>query len=110
MDAPRFASLIRRMRERHGLKSFQLAAKIGKQPSYVSRLENGTAKETPPPDVLEALSRELGVSVAEMLESIGYDIDAQPTVRELPDSLTPAQREAVLSYARYLVERSPHAS
>lgn len=85
----------------------ELAARLGKAQSFVSRLETGKVMETPGPDVLAALARELDVSVAEMLYALGYDLGEAPVPpRELPDDLSPADREAVLKYARYLAESS----
>lgn len=105
MDGQRFGSLIRRMRARHGLTTLELSNRIERSPSYISKVETGGLRETPPPDVLEAFSRELQISVSELLEAMGYNLQSLATVRELPDDLTPAQREAIISYARYLASQ-----
>ena len=76
-----FGELVRAAREARGLKGYELAQAIGRHPSYVSDLENGKRAEAPPPDVLAALERELGVSQARMLAAWGYDLGQ--TVGEL---------------------------
>src|SRR5688572_16058801 len=78
MDGARFGALIRARREDLGIRSYELAQRIGRQPSLISRLETGAYKDTPPPDILAALERELGVSQREMLTALGYLADAPP--------------------------------
>lgn len=72
MEKQRFGDLIREARERQGWRSIDLGVKIGRDGSFVSRLETGRFKETPPPDVLAALSEYLGLDEAELLRSLGY--------------------------------------
>ena len=78
MDGPRFGELIKKARARQGVKTLDLAYRIGRQQSYVSKVESGAVREVPPPDVLIALSRELGISVGEQLAALGYPIDDAP--------------------------------
>lgn len=66
--------LIRSARERKGWNQKQLADKIGKDSSYVSRLETGRTKETPPAEDLGSLSDVLGVTVLDMLTAAGYQL------------------------------------
>ena len=70
-----FGKLVREAREQLGMRSYELADAIGKQRSYVSRLEAGELKETPPPDDLRRIRRTLNVSMRSLLVSLGY-VDA----------------------------------
>lgn len=121
MDAERFGKLIRQRRDRAGIKTLDLAYRIGRQQSYVSKLEAGDAKTTPPPDVLDALSRELGVSTAEMLEALGYhiarsdeadalmrDADVMEIARAVA-MMDQEQRDAVRRLAEILIQRMPRS-
>lgn len=81
----RLGNLIRARREARDIKSFELAAYIGRQPSLISRLETGAYKETPPPEILAALSTVLGLSQAEMLEACGYDLRGSPPTVPVTD-------------------------
>ena len=56
------------------MRAYDLASRLGKQPSYVTRLETGVTKTLPPPEELDAIARELHLSVSEMLEAAGYRI------------------------------------
>lgn len=69
-----YGELVKRARDARGITSTGLSIAIGRNPSYISRLEVGIAKETPPPDVMLGLERELGLSVAEQLEALGYPV------------------------------------
>lgn len=69
-----YGEMIRVAREMRGITSTGLSLAIGRNPGYVSRIEVGSSKETPPPDVMEGLSRELGLPIAAQLESLGYRV------------------------------------
>lgn len=66
--------LVRRERERRGLRGTDLGAAIGRDAAYVSRLENGVLKEIPDPTTLAALAARLGVEEVRLLEAIGYHV------------------------------------
>lgn len=67
--------LVSDARERRGYRTQgDLAAVIGRDVSYVSRLERGLLKEIPQPEMMDALARALGVTVAELLDAAGYDV------------------------------------
>lgn len=66
-------ALLRR-REQLGLTQRQFGDRIGKDPAYISRLEQGRAKETPAPEVLRAIQGVLGLSEAQMLAMVGYAV------------------------------------
>jgi transcriptional regulator with XRE-family HTH domain len=83
----RFGTLIKNRREERGLMAFEVAAQLHRPASFVSRLETGAFKETPPPNVLADLEAALGISQAEMLNALGYrcgDAPARVPVME-PD-------------------------
>lgn len=67
-------ALIRSAREHTGLRGYELAARIGKQPSYVSRLEQGEIKVLPPPEELAAIADVVGVTVLDLIDAAGYDV------------------------------------
>lgn len=76
--AESFGELIRNRREALGIKSFELAREIKRQPSIVSRIETGAYKEVPPPDVMAGLSRILQIPMPELFRSLGYEFDQEP--------------------------------
>lgn len=59
-----FPKLVKRLRQKRGLKTFELAAKLERPSSFVSRIETGAIKETPPPYVLHTFRDELGAPVS----------------------------------------------
>ena len=66
--------MIRRAREERGLTLLQLALKLNVAQSTVSRLEADDYAGPPKPELLAALSDELGLSEVEMLVAVGYRI------------------------------------
>jgi transcriptional regulator with XRE-family HTH domain len=56
----------------------ELAERIGRSPSYVSQLVHNQKAEAPPPDVMTAIERELGISVVTQLRAWGYAIPEGP--------------------------------
>lgn len=72
--------LIRRRRTDRGLTQVELSRRAGIAQGVVSRIETGAYKEVPPVDVMEGLARELGLSQAVMLESLGYDLDIHAAI------------------------------
>ena len=79
----RLGALIATARERSGLKGYELARRLGKQPSYVSRLEGGGMKTLPPPEELHRIGQAIGLSVDEMLRAAGYDVGGDETADAL---------------------------
>lgn len=76
-DAPRteFGRWLQELRARRGLGVRELASRIGKEHSYIYVLETGRIKE-PPLSVLVALSRELGVSLLEIIRRLhGQEVE-----------------------------------
>jgi transcriptional regulator with XRE-family HTH domain len=73
-----FGSLVRATRERKGIRAADLAYQIGKDPSYLSKLERDILKDIPPPDVLAGLERELGLPQIALLRALGYGIPTGP--------------------------------
>lgn len=68
-------TLIKDARERRGYRTQgELADRIGRDVSWVSRLERGYLKEIPQPEMMEALADALGLTVAQMLDAAGYDV------------------------------------
>lgn len=96
--------IVRRERERRGMRGLDLAVAIGRDPSYVSRLERGTLKEIPAPDTLHALGQTLAISDARLLAALGYvTTESAETADPTPDPLaalvatfSPAQRRMLL--------------
>jgi len=76
MDA--LGTIVRRARLAKGLLGWQLAAAIGKNASFVTKLEHGEVKEVPPPRVLHALAEALDLSEADLLVAIGYVVHDEP--------------------------------
>ena len=72
--AETFGQMIERGMKAAGLRAYELAFKLGKQPSYVSRIVNDEYKGTPPPNELAILQEELGMSQLAMLAALGYDV------------------------------------
>ena len=73
-------TLVKQARERRGFRTQgELAVRIGRDTSYVSRLENGALKEIPQPELLRDLADALGYTVVDLLRAAGYDVDAPDT-------------------------------
>ena len=69
-------SAIKRARQRAGYTTQKaFADACGKDASFVSRVENGTAKETLPPHDMHALRDLLGVQVLDLLAASGYELE-----------------------------------
>lgn len=69
----RYGELIRATRTRLGMGSVELAQKLGRHQSFVSRIETGAIKETPQPEVLRAIAAALDLPMSVQLEALGYD-------------------------------------
>ncbi len=61
----RFASNVRRLREKKKLSQKSLADKVGISVSYVSMLERG--QRSPPLETIEKMAKALGVPAASLL-------------------------------------------
>lgn len=72
--------LVRQARERKGIRAADLAYQIGKDPSYLSKLERDLLKEIPEPSVILALSRALDIPERQLLRALGY-LSSEPVVR-----------------------------
>jgi transcriptional regulator with XRE-family HTH domain len=68
------AALVKKARLGKGMRGIDLAAAIGKDPSYVTKLERTTLKEIPPPETVRALAEALGLSEARLVRAIGYRV------------------------------------
>lgn len=64
--------VIKDVRKQTGWTQAQLAQKLGKDPSWVSRWEKGIPKEMPPPEDFRAICLISGVSMRTLIERIGY--------------------------------------
>jgi transcriptional regulator with XRE-family HTH domain len=64
---PRFAKMLKRLREERQMSQAALARKAKVPQGYISALESGE-KRNPGLDVLKRLARALGVPVTELLE------------------------------------------
>ncbi len=83
-------NLIRRTRERAGYRTQKAFADAwGKDQSFVSKVENGLAKEMLPPNDVHVLHDLLGLPIADMVSAAGYRIDP-----ESDDVLTGSQELA----------------
>ncbi len=83
-------NLISRTRERAGFRTQKAFADAwGKDPSFVSKVENGLAKEMLPPNDVHLLHDLLGLPVADIVSAAGYRIDP-----ESDDVLTGSQELA----------------
>lgn len=113
MDGQKFGELIKRKRARAGVKTLDLAYRIGRQQSFISKVESGDIKETPPPSVLAGFEREIGASVMEQLQAMGYRVFCEdgfpyiyePMVREIAvavTGLTGSQRDAIWQIVKLL--------
>jgi len=71
-DLQRFGQLIRETRQRRGLKSEELAQRIGVSKSVMSYIETARTKSMPEPELLTRLALALGLSKRTMLEALGY--------------------------------------
>jgi len=71
---------LRRLRVGEGLSQERLALEAGIEPTYISRLEREGKPENPSIDIIERLSKALGVGIQEFFSTDG----AASKVRSLP--------------------------
>lgn len=71
---PTFGTLIRRAREQKKLLAREVAARLEIDPGTLSRLETGSYKETPSPDLIRRISAVLEVPAQQLMEALGYGI------------------------------------
>lgn len=77
MDAEqRFGILVRNAMDARGVKGYQLAAAMNKQPSYVSRIINGEYKGTPPAVEMIVIEEVLGLPIWKQLQALEYPVAA----------------------------------
>lgn len=72
----KLGEIIRSRRSQRFPNARSFADAIGKDPAWVSKLENGLLKETPSPTDLVAIERETGIAQADVLRAWGYIIDS----------------------------------
>lgn len=65
---------LRSKRTALGLTQVELAARSGLPQQTISRIESGAYKETPPPDVIDALAEALDLAPATLLGAMGYNV------------------------------------
>ena len=87
----RLGALVRRHRELAGYRTQKAFADAwGKDQSFVSKVENGQAKETLSPADMHRLRDLIGVQVLDLLAASGYELegsddDADPVMSELAE-------------------------
>lgn len=108
--AAEFGSVLRRLREQRGLNRKELARRIGRDPSTITRLESGERGVSR--DVVEDLARELALPTAdhfELLASAGLLSEETAALLEEPElsqlsrllaesAIPPGDRELLLRY------------
>lgn len=94
-------ALVKRARLGKGMRGGDLGAAIGKDASYVSKIERGTMKDIPPPEIVRALSDALGVPEARLVRAIGY----RTSEGEAPPFDFDSEKAAVLEILEGLDER-----
>lgn len=108
------AQLVRRLREDQRLTQTALAERSSVSQGVISRIETGSYKEVPPPEVLDGLAGALGVSVNQLLTASGYHLAESRdqddplnnvTFAEFRD-LTPEDLDALRVIARRLRDKS----
>lgn len=103
-----FGELVREARTRMGLSAYELAARIDRQPSFVSRLENGQNAYPPEPALLLSLTKVLGLSRKQMLIAMGYlDDDAADQAREESTKLGLASNDPRQPIVSFLLALDP---
>ena len=80
------ARAVRQARLAKGMRGIDLAQRIGKDPSYVTKLEHGTLKEVPDPATLRALADAIGLGEPILLELIGYRVRAEADAPAIVDA------------------------
>jgi len=101
MNASKVGGFIAELRSEQGLTQQQLAERLHVTFQAVSRWETG--RGTPDIENLEALSRELGVSVAELLSGVKID---EPVSSEEVDSIAQDGISLVKEHLRRTITRS----
>lgn len=87
MDAEqRFGILVRNAMDARGVKGYQLAAAMNKQPSYVSRIINGEYKGTPPAVEMIVIEEVLGLPIWKQLQALEYPVGPDASTM-IPDDV-----------------------
>lgn len=82
-DRKRFGKRIATARKARGINAVDLAPLLGIAASRLSAFEKGNFTHVPPPDVMQAIERELGVRQADLLTDLGYLGDTKKRPDEL---------------------------
>jgi transcriptional regulator with XRE-family HTH domain len=72
MDMARYGRAIARRRTEMGVTQGEMARRFGVAQNTLSRIETGVTRETPHPEFLNAVERELGMTITEQLSLVGY--------------------------------------
>ena len=72
MDMARYGRALAKRRTDLGMTQGEMARRLGVAQNTLSRIETGVTRETPNPDFLNGVERELGLTITEQLSLVGY--------------------------------------
>jgi transcriptional regulator with XRE-family HTH domain len=84
-DMKRLGQTVEDAMNARGMAGYELASRIGRQPSWVSRFLNGGVANLPDVDTLERIGHAVGIRMPAMLEAAGY---LKPELMDAGDVIT----------------------
>jgi transcriptional regulator with XRE-family HTH domain len=99
---------LKELRKEARLTQIELAETSGVPQGTISRIESGSYKEIPPPEIINPLARSLSVDAGRLLEAAGFEMasgtESQPvdpqseTIARAVRNWTPAQKKLLWNY------------
>ena len=74
MDMASYGRAVAQRRNDLGVTQAEMSRRLGVGQNILSRIENGIARDTPAPELLASIERELGIPVGEQLSLLGYRV------------------------------------
>lgn len=96
-----FGKRLATLRESRNLKQHQLARMIGKKDKYISDLETG--RTYPRPEMLETLSKALGVPISEFYFFEGLDDDTKVLRKSIEALAAVDDTDQLRKYFRHML-------
>lgn len=97
---------LKELRKEARLTQVELAETSGVPQGTISRIESGSYKEIPPPDIVNPIAKALSVDAGRLLEAAGFDMapvfpesdPASETIARAVRNWTPAQKKLLWNY------------
>lgn len=105
---------LKQLRKEARLTQVEMAESSGVPQGTISRIESGSYKEIPPPDIINPLATELNVGTLTLLDAAGFNVELGDdptkndyqagTIARAVRNWTPAQRKLLMDYIDVISE------